>query len=187
MRKLPGSVWELATEPLKVPTSLGVDHFAAFPTEWPRRIITGWSPSGICTACGQGRRPMVDRQRETHYGEGRWRSRRQQRDDAAITGGVIDEKWSTQTTITGYCCARPDTAAPTRPAIVLDPFGGTGTTTLVAKALGRHGISIDRSSDYCRLAAWRTRDPSQLAKALGVLKPPAQMLGQSALFDMEAS
>ncbi len=48
--------------------------------------------------------------------------------------------------------------------VVLDPFGGTGTTALVAKALGRHGISIDLSADYCRLAEWRTNDPSQLAK-----------------------
>lgn len=85
--KLPGSVWTVATEPLKVPTELGVDHFAAFPSEWPRRIILAWSPP-----------------------EG----------------------------------------------IVLDPFGGTGTTAAVAKALGRHGISIDLSAAYLRLARWRT-------------------------------
>ena len=57
--KLPGSVWSVPTQPLTVPAHLGVDHFAAFPSEWPRRIILGWSPSGICTACGQGRRPVV--------------------------------------------------------------------------------------------------------------------------------
>jgi hypothetical protein len=56
--KLPGSVWTVPTEPLVVPDHLGIDHFAAFPSEWPRRIILGWSPSGICTACGQGRRPV---------------------------------------------------------------------------------------------------------------------------------
>jgi hypothetical protein len=54
-----------------------------------------------------------------------------------------------------------------RPAIVLDPFGGTGTTALVAKALGRHGITVDMSADYCRLAEWRTNDRNQLAKVLG--------------------
>lgn len=91
--KLPGSVWEIATQPLKVPTELGVDHFAAFPMEWPRRIISGWSPPG---------------------------------------------------------------------GIVLDPFGGTGTTALVAKALGRWGITVDLSKDYCRVAEWRTTDPRQL-------------------------
>lgn len=84
--KLPGSVWTVATEPLQVDPALGVDHFAAFPTEWPRRIILGWSPEG---------------------------------------------------------------------GTVLDPFGGTGTTAAVAKALGRHGIHNDMSADYNRLADWR--------------------------------
>ena len=57
--KLPGSVWTVPTEPLRVPESLGIDHFAAFPTEFPRRIIMGWSPRGICTECGEGRRPVT--------------------------------------------------------------------------------------------------------------------------------
>lgn len=97
--KLPGSVWTVPTEPLRVPDHLGVDHFAAFPTAWPRRIITAWAPPA---------------------------------------------------------------------GVVLDPFGGTGTTALVARALGRHGITVDRSADYCRLAAWRTSDRNQLGKVLGV-------------------
>lgn len=100
--RLPGSVWTIATQPLIVPDELGVDHFAAFPMEWPRRIITGWSP--------------VD-------------------------------------------------------GTVLDPFGGTGTTALVAHALGRHGISVDLSSDYCRLARWRTSDPGEIARAKQQPKP----------------
>ena len=45
--------------------------------------------------------------------------------------------------------------APTRPAVVLDPFGGSGTTALTARALGRVGISLDLSADYQRLAKWR--------------------------------
>lgn len=94
--KLPGSVWSIATQPLKVPAELGIDHFAAFPMEWPRRIILGWSPVG---------------------------------------------------------------------GVVLDPFGGTGTTAAVAKALGRAGISIDASADYCRLAVWRTTDAKQIERA----------------------
>jgi DNA modification methylase len=39
--------------------------------------------------------------------------------------------------------------------VVADVFGGTGTTAGVAHVLGRHGISIDLSADYCRLAQWR--------------------------------
>lgn len=113
--KLPGSVWTVATQPLKVPAELGVDHFAAFPMEWPRRIVQGWSP----------------------------------------TGGVV-----------------------------LDPFGGTGTTALVASALGRHGISVDMSADYCRLAAWRTTDPGQRAAAMQVQKPAKEVDGQDDLLSL---
>jgi site-specific DNA-methyltransferase (cytosine-N4-specific) len=39
--------------------------------------------------------------------------------------------------------------------VVLDPFGGTGTTAMVARALGRYGVSVDLSADYLRLADWR--------------------------------
>lgn len=94
----PGSVWSINTEPLRLPDHLDITHFAAYPREWPRRIIEGWCPEG---------------------------------------------------------------------GVVLDPFGGTGTTALVAKALGRHGISLDLSNDYGRIATWRTNDPAQLAKVHG--------------------
>jgi DNA modification methylase len=54
--KMPESVWSMAMEPLRVPDWLGVDHFAAFPTEWPRKLISGWSPSGFCIECNEARR-----------------------------------------------------------------------------------------------------------------------------------
>jgi site-specific DNA-methyltransferase (cytosine-N4-specific) len=111
--KMPGSVWEIAPQPLTVPARLGVDHFAAFPTELPRRIILGWSPPG---------------------------------------------------------------------GIVADPFGGTGTTALVADVHGRTGISVDRSADYCRLARWRVSDPAERARAMCVPKPPPVAEGQEPLF-----
>jgi DNA modification methylase len=62
-------------------------------------------------------------------------------------------------------------APPARPAVVLDPFGGTGTTALVADLLGMHGISVDMSADYCDLARWRTTDPGEIARAAGQPKP----------------
>ena len=160
---LPGSVWTIPTEPLRVPESLGVDHFAAFPTEWPRRIIQGWSPRDVCTACGEGRRPVAVSERTSHealrpaYGAGNHG-----------TGGSTLGPRGVVAHITGYACACPDTTAPATPGVVLDPFGGTGTTALVASVLGRHGITVDLSADYCRLAEWRTTDPKQRAKAARV-------------------
>lgn len=96
---LPGSVWSIPTQPLHVPEHLEVDHFAAFPMEWPRRLIKAWCPED---------------------------------------------------------------------GTVLDPFGGTGTTALVASMLGRRGISVDASADYCRLAEWRCNDPKERARAAGL-------------------
>jgi len=44
--KVPGSVWRVTSEPFKAPAELGVDHYAAFPSEFPRRIISAWCPPG---------------------------------------------------------------------------------------------------------------------------------------------
>jgi DNA modification methylase len=180
--KLPGSVWTIATQPLKVPAELGIDHFAAFPMEWPRRIISGWSPSGICTACGEGRRCVVDRADVPHWKGGTKGARNGERGERAL-----EPRTNTVVSLTGEACACPDASAPTRPAVVLDPFGGTGTTALVAAALGRHGISVDMSADYCRLAQWRVNDPGQRAAALEVEKPAVEHVGQLDLFAGEGA
>jgi DNA modification methylase len=196
--KLPGSVWTIPTQPLTVPTELGVDHFAAFPMEWPRRIVTGWSPREVCTACGEGRRPVVHTPRASDFVQ-----QAKYEGQAAVRGGLgatsqlklsggPRQRWREKnpTTLTGYACACPDTTAPATPGTVLDPFGGTGTTALVAHALGRHGISVDMSADYCRLAEWRTSDPKELARAQQreYVPPREQVDGQDAFdFGEEAS
>lgn len=43
----------------------------------------------------------------------------------------------------------------TKPAIVLDPFSGSGTTMLSARRLGRSSIGLDVSAEYLRLARER--------------------------------
>lgn len=221
--KLPGSVWPMSSEPLLIPEWAKEryrlpDHFAAFPTELPRRIILGWSPPGICVECGEGRRPVVERslaaESERDYG----RAGRIAGHDDGKRGyfGVGGMKGSTEATILGYACActpytdhrgtsggsgptysaavndgggyprtdystelwhRPKagpwreyhlsgwTPPPSRPSVVLDPFGGTGTTAMVARALGRIGISVDLSADYCRLAKWRIFESGHGRKA----------------------
>ncbi len=42
--------------------------------------------------------------------------------------------------------------------IVLDPFNGVGTTTVVAERLGRHYIGIDISETYCEIARKRLQN-----------------------------
>jgi DNA modification methylase len=278
--KLPWSVWEISSQPLAVPDHLDVDHFAAFPMELPRRCILGWSPSGICAACGEGRHPAVasvgldmsrpqarkahqiaeragltedhlralltvglsdvGRSAATQHGMGKSSPEVYALADEArsVLGGYSREYLLRRPTSLVQVCActprsdhperrgsdfhagtdRPRqgmndgnggeryrrymdelanprapvreyhldawTPAPTYPSVVLDPFGGTGTTALVADSLGRTGISIDRSADYCRLARWRTTDPGERARALQVPKPPAVPDGQSSLLDL---
>lgn len=233
---LPGSVWEVATQPLIAPRELGIEHYAAFPPALVRRIVLGWSPSGLCTACGEGRRPVVDRP-GLLGGDNNPASRDGSRRRSTMDGGR--DEWAVRMSkpdrITGYACActpyedhpgtpgsRPTeqgrtraigngvrdnpgggygnaprtgprreyhfdrwTPAPTRPAVVLDPFGGTGTTALVASVLGRTGVSVDLSADYCRLARWRTSDPRERARALGVTPPPPVAPEQGDLFGEE--
>lgn len=186
--KLPGSVWEIASQPLRVPEELGIDHFAAFPMELPRRIITGWSPLEVCTACGEGRRPVAER--STVQPNPRLATQTVAR--AAGTGGTARstlgrDASSVERSITGYVCACPHTSAPSTPGVVLDPFGGTGTTALVATLLGRTGISVDASRDYCRIAQWRANDPKERGRAAGldpdtVAKVQREIPGQEDLF-----
>lgn len=178
--KLPGSVWTIPTQPLTVPASLGVDHFAAFPMEWPRRIIQGWSPSGICVDCGEGRRPVTAQEKEQRRPRGAGLAQPMREVMPGNRSDIGD--FNTLRTITGEKCACSTPSADTTPATVLDPFGGTGTTALVASALGRRGVSVDYSSDYCRLAAWRTSDPGQRAKAMQVEAPKTELPGQADLF-----
>lgn len=210
-------VWALADANLRAGRPLfvrPVDHFAAFPQEWPRRLILGWTPNGICLECGTGRKLAVTtvqvagtRQERSQVGADRQSAMPNRTDLAAHSGRIGD----VETYATGYVCActpytdhddrRPGDfhrtpkadrdkagrsedgpernrayaervknpppgpvreyhldgwkAPPTRPAVVLDPFSGTGTTTMVARALGRRGVGVDLSLDYCRIGSWR--------------------------------
>jgi hypothetical protein len=156
-------VWSIPSEPLQVPDHLGVDHFAAFPQEWPRRLILGWCPQEVCSECGEGRAPVVDK---TTTGaievDGADRLHGHRNDEARHAGRIGD----VSATITGYACACPDNSAPSTPGVVLDPFAGTGTVPMVARALGRTGIGVDLSADYLRLANWRVFDSGHAAKTM---------------------
>lgn len=181
--KLPGSVWEIPSQPLNVPDHIsharccfgrkrngcqeGIDHYAAFPFALVRPIILGWSPREVCTACGEGRKPVA--------AKGVTGKAREDGNHRYVPGfGATQIKrsaWTERVTynITGYFCACPDATAPSTPGVVLDPFGGTGSAALVAAMCGRTGISVDASGDYSRiLARWRCSDPKERARAAGL-------------------
>lgn len=167
---LPPSVWELSNDPLMVPDAVkkryGLsDHFAAFPQELVRRIILGWSPPWICTQCGEGRRPVLERKTTGHDNNERAKVMGRDISGSAISSAdwsAIKEQFPDR--ITGYGCrcgewgvALPggSAAPPAHLAVVLDPFLGSGTTLGVARTLGRDAIGVELSASYCDLARWR--------------------------------
>lgn len=213
----PPEAWALCerlySEGVQPVMARAVDHFAAFPQEWPRRLILGWSPSAICTVCGEGRWPVIESQlmqsghTNRRNGSGKRDRNEWDANDRGFNGSGYPTG-STAATISGYACActpfvdvtrlgvsngaqnkDPRHAAwdgadtgrrevtdrkyllagwappPDRPSIVLDPFGGTGTTAGVARTLGRIGVSVDLSWDYCRLGAWRIHRSGHFAKS----------------------
>lgn len=146
------SVWNIATKPYP-----GA-HFATFPPEIPETCIkAGTSENGVCPMCGNG-----------------WVR------EVKASGGTIGESWHNHKddlgrghrggdqgnkAAAGYKSYKRETKGwmpscdhklDPIPAKVLDPFAGSGTTIMVANALGRIGIGLDLSADYLELAKERT-------------------------------
>jgi DNA modification methylase len=59
--------------------------------------------------------------------------------------------------------------------VVLDPFSGTGTTSVIAKALDRHYIGFDTSNDYVKFSRKRIENGPYMQE----LKKPKQNKGES--------
>jgi len=108
-------------------------HFATFPPALVEPcILAGTSEHGCCARCGAPWARIVDRRRE--------------RSGARTLG------WK----------ASCDCGAGRAPATVLDPFGGAGTTGLVADRLGRDAILIELNPDYAAMTERRIRGEAGL-------------------------
>jgi tRNA G10 N-methylase Trm11 len=68
----------------------------------------------------------------------------------------LEQRKVREATTTGW---RPtcECAAPAIPAVVLDPFAGTGTSLVVASRLGRHGLGIEMNAEYLGMIKARLR------------------------------
>lgn len=176
-------------------------HYAAYPPELVRRIVEGWSPERTCDVCGEGHYPasgrpckncdlLIPTQAKSCSSCGyvnNWKEERflvGNEAEGYDAGASLANNFSKpgnlaprrkpvpmQTLPMGEKCACDDTTSPSRPAVVLDPFGGVGTTALVASILGRNAISIDLSAGYTRLALWRifmSDHPAKLRKKWGI-------------------
>jgi len=147
------SVWSFSTE------SFSGAHFATFPRELPKRcILAATSEKGNCSKCGK---PWVRITEKGDIVKGEWGH------NQPVIGKHTESKESRGEMMSRYppdchyenktlgwqpqcrCDANPE------PALVLDPFSGSGTVGEVAKSLGRKAILIDISAEYCKLAQKR--------------------------------
>ena len=146
------NVWTIAPQPRKEA------HFATFPDELVQRcVLAGTSAKGVCGECSA---PWV-RQIEKEYKGGHNVAHTPRADEGAgpsrasnfsRDGLQVDGDYQTQTL--GWQPTCDHSSAPV-PAIVLDPFVGSGTTVAVAQSLGRCGIGLDLNAEYLDIAVKR--------------------------------
>ena len=149
------SVWEIATQ------AYGGTHFATYPEELPRRCIkAGTSECGGCRFCGAPWERITHSSVRFESGSGRsgnppagkWLGSGQD------TSGSYDIRMGpvVESPTIGWSptCRCRNQHGRTVPQLVLDPFGGSGTTARVAIQLGRKAMSLDLS--YHNLAKKRT-------------------------------
>ncbi len=167
------SVWTIPTE--AYPGS----HFATFPRKLVEPCIkAGTSERGCCPVCGKPWERVVESERVAtrpgnktkilvptgwntgpgrHDGiDGRYRGASEvgNRDPGRHVAIKTDRGWRHACN----CHHMSANWAPV-PAVVFDPFVGSGTVCVVANALGRHGIGLDLSADYLKLASQRITRP----------------------------
>ena len=147
------SVWTIATRPYP-----GA-HFAVFPPELPERCIkAGSSERGVCPDCGAPWERVVERGNSEHHcrpGCGHESLDFANGWSKGTYGGFtntarVTDAWKPSCRHTDDWMNEASGPARPQPAVVLDPFAGSGTTGMVANRLSRRAILIDLNGDYLK-------------------------------------
>ena len=150
-------------------------HFATFPERLVEPLLKcSTSEYGVCGGCGAPWRRVVER--KTRPNENDNNGKHDGTLYRTVSGGVWND--ASPRVVLGWeptcTCAREDVV----PATVLDCFGGSGTTGVVAARLGRRAILIDQNPDYLALARKRIdAEPTRLFAVPGEARPKGQATG----------
>ena len=151
------NVWNFPTQPY------AGAHFATFPEEIPRRaILAATSARGCCTQCAapweRVTRPSAEYAKYLGKTTVLHDEREDERGQSAHPEGFKSVNAEYLTVGFRPTCRCRGQRGRTAPCMVLDPFGGSGTTGRVAIELGRRAVLLDiaYSAEYAPLAAART-------------------------------
>jgi len=154
------TVWRVA------PGSFKGEHYSVYPPKLVEPMIeAGTSLMGCCSVCGAPLQRVLDskpctfnyRVREVAVGRGAKKNPKNFRATEKELGGAYDARasdavyWHETVDWEPTCDCN---AAPT-PCRVLDPFGGSGTTALVAEKLGRDSVIIEIVPEFAAMAKER--------------------------------
>ncbi len=135
--------WEIPTTPY------AGAHYAAFPPALLERPIKSMVPAKVCTVCGQPSRRIMEPNPEYEGRAGGDVNLNGQQ--GASLKGIPHKREVARATLPGEFSDCGHNAW--RAGVVLDPFGGSGTTLAVATGRGHHAIGIDldpRNVDLAR-------------------------------------
>ena len=156
-------VWTIAGAGLKEA------HFAAFPVKLVEICLKAGTPEiGVCASCGTPWKRIIKKTFKIQDDVSPEKAKRPPSDDRR-DGGYVRGKTDVQTLGWQPACKCKDTAR--RPAVVLDPFGGSGTVGAVAEKLNRDSILIELHPEYVNMSRVRvglfceiSRKPCQTQK-----------------------
>jgi DNA modification methylase len=148
------SVWEVTTQPFSEA------HFATFPPALIEPCILAGCPKDVCSDCGN---PWVRQTDGASYYDGAMvgsdpQRKYGQREYGRGPKNNLGTRIAKTIGFTPSC--RCD--AGTKGGTVLDPFGGAGTTGLVADRLGRNAVLIELNPEYAALAERRIKGDAPL-------------------------
>lgn len=158
------SVWTIAAEGSKT------KHFAAYPKKLVRpMILAGTSQKGCCRECGapyirrlkkirRATRPGTDTKVMSAKNADRIASNMHSKKTtlSGIVGNRDPLRHVTSSKTIGWKPTCDCDAGKPVPCVVLDPFGGTGTTAVVALAHNRRAILIELNPEYAEICKRRT-------------------------------